>query len=302
MSIGTPLPNYGLLVVDEQRCPLPAGQVGELCIFGPGLAIGYVGRDDLTADRFVQNPGASNDGESRMYRTGDLARIDPDGKVYCLGRVDSQVKIRGFRVELDEISAALADQPGVAAAAVVVRPISEIDQVVAFIVPATNQTIDLGGVRRALALRLPPYMVPAHFEIVTALPRLTSGKVDGKALKVIPLQTTMPEAGPAAPRNEHEAVLFAAVNKLFPAAAFDGESDFFNDLGGHSLLVARLVSILRSDTRYAGLGVHEIYRERTLGGIASAMERQRNDHNRMFPNARKRLCSEGSVADWRRPS
>ncbi len=275
VTIGTPLPNYGLLVVDEERRPVPFGTVGELCIFGPGLAMGYLRRDDLTAERFVRNPCAANVGEERMYLTGDLARIDTNGMAHCLGRADSQVKIRGFRVELDEINTTLGAQPGVATACVVVRRIAELDQVVAFVIPAFNQNLDSAQLRQSLASRLPHYMVPAHFEIVVELPRLPSGKIDTNALREIPLKTNPSAAKAAVPRNEEETALFAALEKLFPGQAFHSEADFFDDLGGHSLLVARLVSLLRKDSRYTSLGVQEIYRERLLGGIAGAMERQR---------------------------
>ncbi|HSY16900.1 MAG TPA: Pls/PosA family non-ribosomal peptide synthetase [Candidatus Acidoferrales bacterium] len=275
VTIGMPLPNYGLLVVDEQRRPLPAGEMGELCIFGPGLAIGYLGQPDLTAERFVPNPLAANPGEGLMYLTGDLARIEPGGPAHCLGRVDSQVKIRGFRVELDEITKVLSDQPGIRTAAVVLRPLGGVDQVVAFVIPATDQTTDPAKLRQALALRLPAYMVPAHFESVTELPRLASGKVDLKVLRGAPLGSVAPNHGqPATPRNEEEQALYAALEKLFPGRTWQPESDFFDDLGGHSLLAARLVSILRSDERYASLGVQDVYRERRLSGIARVMEQQ----------------------------
>ena len=121
---------------------MTAGEIGELCIFGPGLATGYLGRPDLTAERFVPNPLAAHPDEERMYLTGDLGRIDHGGPAHCLGRADNQVKIRGFRVELDEITAALTAQPGVAAAAAVVRSLVEVDEVVGFVVPAA------GGRRR----------------------------------------------------------------------------------------------------------------------------------------------------------
>jgi non-ribosomal peptide synthetase-like protein len=276
VTIGRPLPNYGLLIVDEQRRPLPAGAVGELCIFGPGLALGYLGRPDLTAERFIPNPFAANAGEKLMYCTGDLARCEPGGPVHCLGRADSQVKIRGFRVELGEITAALTAQPGVGAAATVVRPIAEIEQVVSFIVPAANQTVEPETLRRALGARLPPYMVPAHFEFVTELPRLASGKIDQPALRGLPLKPVEPNRNPAAePRNEEEQVLYAALGQLFPGRTWRAESDFFDDLGGHSLLAARLVSLLRADARYASMSVQDVYRERRLAGIAGAMVRQR---------------------------
>jgi non-ribosomal peptide synthetase-like protein len=274
VAIGMPLPNYGLLVVDEQRRPMPVGVAGELCITGPGLATGYLGRPDLTAEKFVPNPLAENSREEKMYLTGDRARIEPNGLVYYLGRVDNQVKIRGYRVELDEIVSALAAQPGVAAAAVVIRPFGAMEQAVAFVVCAAGQKMDSAQLRQALAARLPHYMVPVHFEFVTELPRLTSGKIDSRALREIPLDAAMPAVtGP--PRNEDEAALYAALAKLFPGQAFHPGADFFQDLGGHSLLAARMVSILRDDARYATLGVQDVYRERQLGGIARAMECQR---------------------------
>ena len=276
VTIGRPLPNYGLLIVDEQRRPLPAGETGELCLFGPGLALGYLGQPELTAQKFVPNPLAQNAGEEKMYLTGDLARIAPDGWVHCLGRADNQVKIRGFRVELDEIAAALAAQPGVGAAAVVVRVLAEIEQLVGFVVPAANQKLDSAALRPALAARLPAYMVPAHLEIVAELPRLTSGKIDQHALRKMPLLAADQNTNAsAAPQNEDEASLYAALAKLFPGRTWPADADFFDDLGGHSLLAARLVSLLRTEEKYASLSVQDVYRERRLPGIAAAMAHAR---------------------------
>src|SRR5690606_31633486 len=134
VTIGAPLPNYGLAVLDEQQQLVPVNEVGELCIFGPGVAHGYMGRADLTVEKFLNNPFAEGEQEARLYRTGDLARILPGGVIECLGRVDDQIKIRGFRVELGEIEAALAEQTGVATAAVLVCKMAGVDQLVAWIV------------------------------------------------------------------------------------------------------------------------------------------------------------------------
>jgi non-ribosomal peptide synthetase-like protein len=281
VTIGWPLPNYGLLVVDEQRRPLPAGETGELCIFGPGLALGYLERPDLTAEKFVPNPlvklsdhPSRPDSDAQMYLTGDLARISPGGPVHCLGRADSQVKIRGFRVELEEITAVLARQPGVAAAAVTLRRLADLDQLVGFVVPVAHGPALPGQWRQALAARLPAYMVPAHFESIAALPRLASGKIDHRTLGALPLKSIDPSGEhKLRPRNEEERALFAALEKLFPGRALDYEADFFDDLGGHSLLAARLVSVLRAAAPYASLSVREIYRERRLAAIARAMAR-----------------------------
>ncbi|HEV7925705.1 MAG TPA: amino acid adenylation domain-containing protein, partial [Verrucomicrobiae bacterium] len=286
VTIGWPLPNCGLLVVDEQRRPLPAGHLGELCIFGPGLALGYLGLADLTAERFVPNPVAAHPDEETMYLTGDLARFDPGGPVHCLGRADSQIKIRGFRVELEEITAALSAQPGVASAAVLVRPLGELEEIVAFILPVASVCVDASSLREALASRLPSYMVPAHFELVSELPRLASGKIDAKALRAAPLNQTALPRQTSAPRSADEAALFAALEKLFPGGGFESEADFFDDLGGHSLLAARLVSLLRTHADYAGLSVREIYELRRLGQIARAMERQRLDSRPASPSPR----------------
>ncbi len=149
VTIGTPLPNYGLLVLQvaepgENRplALLPRGETGELCIIGPGLAEGYLGRPDLTVEKFLPNPWATSEDDARLYRTGDLARIDADGQVLCLGRADDQVKIRGFRVELGEIEAVLAQQPGVGTVAVLLRKDDGIDQLVAYIVASDDAPDD----------------------------------------------------------------------------------------------------------------------------------------------------------------
>jgi non-ribosomal peptide synthetase-like protein len=319
VTIGWPLPNYGLLVVDGQRRPLAAGQTGELGIFGPGLAAGYLGLPELTAERFVANPAAANPGEERMYLTGDMARLDPGGPAHCLGRADSQVKIRGFRVELEEITAVLTAQPGVAAGAAIMRPLGESEELVAVVVPAAGGAVDAAQLRQALAARLPAYMVPAHFEAVAELPRLPSGKIDGKALRGIPRTGAVPAGQTATPRNADEAALFAALKKLLPDRAFWPEADFFDDLGGHSLLTARLVSILRGEASYAGLSVGEIYRERQLDGIARALERQRLERpsaaippRAETPVGRRLICGAAQalvipffvllhIADWLAP-
>jgi amino acid adenylation domain-containing protein len=187
LSIGAPLPNYGVLIVDDQQRPQPLGTVGELCVFGPGVAVGYLARPELTAERFVANPITAAPDESRMYRTGDLARIEASGAVHWIGRSDDQVKIRGFRVELNEIAAALGEHPSVSAAAVVVRQLAAADELVAFVVEKDGARASRSELRPWLASRLPGYMLPAHIEVVPELPRLTSGKVDVAALRTMAL-------------------------------------------------------------------------------------------------------------------
>jgi non-ribosomal peptide synthetase-like protein len=274
VTIGHPLPNYGVLVVDADHRLVPAGEVGELAIFGPGLAAGYLGRPDLTAAKFVPNPHARDESEALMYLSGDLARLEPDGPIHCLGRVDDQVKIRGFRVELGEIETHLGNEPGVAAAAIVLRPIAGVDQIVGFVVRTPGAPEGPAAWRRSLGAKLPPYMVPAHLEVLAEMPRLTSGKVDRRQLQRWPLQE-LTMVGSTEPRDDDERTLFAALERLLPGQALHPEADFFRDLGGHSLLAARLVSTLRQTPAYAELGVGDLYRERTLEKLAAAMARAR---------------------------
>ncbi len=277
ITIGTPLPNYGLLVIGtEGPLPvlLPRGEMGELCITGPGLAAGYLGRPDLTEEKFQANPWRSGRHDARLYRTGDLARIDADGQVLCLGRTDDQVKIRGFRVELGEIEAVLAQQPGVGTVAVLLRKDDGIDQLVAYLVPAQNATgLGAATLRAALGAQLPQYMVPARYELLPLMPRLTSGKIDRKALKAMPLSAPPAAAADASdtPETPAERALFAALATLFPGQPIRREADFFNDLGGHSFLAARLASALRADPAFAHVTVRDIYLQRRIGKIAATL-------------------------------
>ncbi|MFZ6756446.1 Pls/PosA family non-ribosomal peptide synthetase [Undibacterium sp. Ji50W] len=284
VNIGKPLPNYSLLViatdVENGLRLLPAGETGELCISGPGVAIGYLGRPDLTAEKFLPNPWASHPHEERLYRTGDLACFNADGTVQCLGRADDQVKIRGFRVELGEIESVLAKQAGVGAVAVVLRKEDEIDQIVAFIV---NDQLAAGAgaeafahhaadLRTILGKALPVYMVPARFEYLPEMPRLTSGKIDRNTLKKIELLKLAANHDSDVAETATEEVLFPALASLFPGQAIHRASDFFTDLGGHSLMAAKLVSILRKHPQFAYFRISDIYQHRTISKLLAALE------------------------------
>jgi len=282
ITIGHPLPNYGLLVIATETAGgkleiLPRGDTGELCITGPGLSAGYLGRPDLTAEKFVANPWASSADDTRLYRTGDLARIEPDGQVVCLGRTDDQVKIRGFRVELGEIEAVLAQQDGIGTTAVLLRRDDGIDRLVAYLVPAAGATdaqLAPATLRKALGGRLPPYMVPSRFEVLPVMPRLTSGKIDRKALKAMALSAPLPSdpLDSDTPETPGEEALFGALAGLFPGQPLRRELDFFSDLGGHSFFAARLATALRADPRFAHVTVRDIYQGRQLGAIAAGLD------------------------------
>ncbi len=271
VSIGRPIPNYTCYVADEALNLVPAGTQGELIIGGPGVAHGYLGRDDLTAQKFIANPFASDGGDPILYRSGDAVSVDAAGNLTFHGRIDDQVKIRGFRVELGEIDVRLAAFPGVAQATTVLRNDDGLDRLVAFLVPDSGCAIDRLALRLSLRDKLPTYMVPSHFEVVERLPRLASGKVDRKALRLAPLSVVQAADGDE-PLNETEAVLLASARRVFPGQAIPFEADFFTEMGGHSLIAARFVSAVRETPGLAGITLQDVYGARTLRAMAARLD------------------------------
>ena len=273
ITIGGPIPNYTCYVADEEQNLLQVGAEGELLIGGPGVARGYLGRPDLTDEKFILNPFAHGGVDPVLYRSGDAVVIDANGAILFRGRIDDQVKIRGFRVELGEIEAKLADIEGVSQAAVVLRNDDGLDQLVAFMVAEKGADVEPRTLRSALREQLPAYMVPARFEPVDELPRLPSGKVNRNLLKKAAL------SAPAAsseeqeePRTETEAALLAAAKRVLPPQTIPFDADFFTDLGGHSLLAARFVSVVRETPSLAGITLQEIYAARSLRAIGELLD------------------------------
>ncbi|HKI34046.1 MAG TPA: Pls/PosA family non-ribosomal peptide synthetase [Gemmataceae bacterium] len=270
ITIGKPVPGYHVCLLDEQLRPVPPGATGEIHIGGPGLARGYLGRDDLTREKFVLTPDGC---VPRLYRTGDLGRINADGDIEFLGRADTQVKLRGFRVELTEIESVLLECDGVRAAAVTVREdIPGVRQLVGYVVPREGAAVEEQRLRGRLRVRLPSYMVPAVIEAVHALPVLPSGKVDRGALP--PPRGRESKARPdyVAPRTALEEKIATAWEKLFAPVRVSIRDDFFTDLGGHSLLAAGMVSELRKDPELAALSVRDVYAHPTVEALAAEVE------------------------------
>lgn len=296
VTIGQPLPNYGLLVIDENMNLLPQGETGELCIIGPGVSFGYLGRPELTAEKFLKNPWAESEHDTRLYKTGDLARIDEKGQIQCLGRADDQIKIRGFRVELGEIEAELAKHIGNGTVAVILKQVGDIDQLVAYIVPPIGESINPVHLRNKLKETLPPYMVPSHFEIVNDIPRLTSGKIDRKALRAMPMSEVNDSADSDTPKDSVEEFLFPLLARFFPGLPIRRDCDFFDDLGGHSLLAARFVSAIRANEQFKNMTVNDIYRNRKIHKIADVMRETLNVGGNATiewenaPRSRRLLC------------
>ncbi|MFF5535951.1 amino acid adenylation domain-containing protein [Streptomyces cinerochromogenes] len=279
VTIGRPIDNTRVHLLDERGRLVPAGVPGELCIAGDGLALGYLNKPELTAERFPDNPFAPG---TRLYRTGDLARWLSDGSLECLGRIDSQVKIRGFRVELGEIEHVLAGHPAVHECAVVARTQSASKQLVAYYTRAAGTGASTGELAAHLRRRLPDYMVPPFLLPVDRLPRTPNGKVDRRALEE--RDVTLSEGtGPAVPDSRPDAVPDSRPDSVpdgpataRPSAVPDEAdvlalwrdvlgvgnlrpTDAFLDAGGSSVLAAVLAD--RAGKRYGlPFGAAEVFR------------------------------------------
>ncbi|MFO3789451.1 amino acid adenylation domain-containing protein [Bacillus mojavensis] len=305
--IGKPIWNTQVYVLDNSLQPVPPGIVGELYIAGTGLARGYLGRPDLTAERFVADPYGPLG--TRMYRTGDQARWRADGSLDYIGRADHQIKIRGFRIELGEIDAVLAKHPQIEQAAVVVREDQPGDRrLVAYLV--VSSALDIAELRRYVGASLPDYMVPAAFVEIDELPLTPNGKLDRKALPAPDFSASVTDRGPRTPQEEILCDLFAEVLGL----ARVGIDDSFFELGGHSLLAARLMSRIR-ETMGAELGIAKLFDEPTVAGLAAhldqaqsvrpALQRAERPENIPLSFAQRRLwflhCLEGPSPTYNIP-
>ncbi|WP_158889707.1 non-ribosomal peptide synthetase [Amycolatopsis anabasis] len=239
--IGRPIHNTAAYVLDAALRPVPPGVTGELYLAGTGVALGYLGRPGLSAERFVADPfGPAG---SRMYRTGDLARRLPDGELDCLGRVDQQVKVRGFRIELGEIESVLGEVPGVNTCAVVVLGEGIATRLIACFTPAAGGPGE-DEAREHLAARLPEYLVPSRFVAMPALPLTPNGKIDRRALAAVAASRAgTRETAPGDPRAATLAAIFGAV---LGVPDFGVRDDFFA-LGGHSLLAIRVIGRIRAE-------------------------------------------------------
>ncbi|HEX3758844.1 MAG TPA: amino acid adenylation domain-containing protein, partial [Kofleriaceae bacterium] len=245
--IGHPIANTQVHVLDEDRQPVPVGVVGELYIGGDGVALEYLRRPELTAERFVADPSRVEAG-ARMYRTGDLGRwraLPGGGALECLGRTDFQVKVRGYRIELGEIEAALAQHPAIAQACVIAREDRPGDvRLVGYAVPRAGvSTPPDDALRAVLAAALPDYMIPARFVALAALPLTGSGKVDRKALPAPSGPAVAGQGAAVAPRTPTEQRIAAAYQEALAVPRLSVHDDFFA-LGGHSLLVAQMTAKL----------------------------------------------------------
>ena len=269
ISIGGPIANTQVYVLDAQKNPCPIGVPGELCIGGEGVALGYWKRPELTAERFIPDPFSAVAG-AKLYRTGDLARWRSDGTLEHLGRLDFQVKIRGFRIELGEIEANLANHPSVRECVVIAREEAPGDpRLVAYLVPRNGEA-STAELQQHLSRRLPPYMLPDDFVTLPALPRTPNGKVDRKALPAPERAARASEDAYLAPRNRTEEMVAASWRKALQMERVGIQDNFF-ELGGRSLTFVRMISEINGIFKIR-LGMAELIRNPTVQQFARLID------------------------------
>ena len=268
-QIGRPLPNEQLFILDQRLQPVPIGVPGELFIGGAGLARGYLNQPELTAERFTENPFGPPG--SRLYRTGDLVRYLPDGNVEYLGRIDHQVKIRGFRIELGEVEAQLRKHPQIKEVVVIAdEDPSGNKRLVAYIVPNQQPGPAASDLRDHLKKSLPEYMVPSLFVQLEALPLTPNGKVNRKALPKPEIQPGAIGKISGEPQTDAE-ILLAQIWCEVLGLGQVGVHDNFFDLGGHSLMITRILSRLRESLQLE-LPMKSIFEAPTIAEFAVLVE------------------------------
>ncbi len=260
VPIGRPIANTRVFLLDAALEPVPVGVAGEIFIGGPGVALGYHGMPELTAEKFRETP------YGRLYRTGDLARWLPDGTIDYLGRKDQQVKLRGFRIEPGEIESALQQHPQIRHAAVVVHSAAGTAQsLIAYLVADSGVREEAGALREFLGQRVPAYMIPSAFIWMDALPLTANGKLDTRKLRS-PDATAPASADAVPPRNERERDIAAIWERALGRSVASVFDDFFT-LGGHSLLALRVLGEIRAKFGIE-IPARRLFETPTIAGLA----------------------------------
>jgi non-ribosomal peptide synthetase-like protein len=276
ITIGKPLPGYDIYILNEQMQPVPRGEKGELYVGGRTLARGYFAREDLTAKQFIQHVGEINGVKNpRLYKTGDSVRWNSEGELEFFGRIDLQVKIRGYRVELSELEAILLEHPNISTAAVKLVEQDGLQELAAYVIRKDpGLELDRNEILTTFESRVPPYMVPGYLEVLPDFPMLASGKTDRNRLPkpVSPLVKQKGEIiAPATPMEEKLAQMWS---ELFSLPQISVEDNFFLDLGGHSLMAAKLATKIR-DVYPGQFAIKDIYSKPTVRLLAAHLDAAR---------------------------
>ena len=282
ISIGRPIANTSVWVLDSNLEPCPVGVPGELYIGGDGLALGYLNRPELTRERFVEV--ALDQGHpTLLYKTGDLGRWRSDGLLVCLGRTDSQVKVRGYRIELGEIEAAIASHPGIRQVVVLAREDRASDvRLVAYVVAGEAPRFTDAELRTFLRKTLPDYMVPQHFMLLDAIPTLPNGKVDRKRLPAPSAESEPDTASMVEPSTELERLVAGAFARLLNVSKVSVHDSFF-ERGGHSLLAAQLIAQLNRELQLS-IPMRAVFEAPTAAGLTRVIEQARQSNDSAQPS------------------
>ncbi|HWS86563.1 MAG TPA: amino acid adenylation domain-containing protein [Pyrinomonadaceae bacterium] len=270
VTLGRPIANMEVYVLDGRQQVVPAGVPGEIYLGGVGLARAYLNRAELTAERFVPH-AFSGEAGARLYRTGDVGKWGLDGKLHYLGRADAQVKVRGYRIELGEVEAALREHPGVSEAVVVVREDEAAQpRLVGYVVPNQDSQADQRELRDHLAERLPEYMIPSAFVSLDEMPLTSNGKIDRKALPAPGRAKAEGGQGAKSPMSPVEEVLAGIWGEVLGLGQVGVHENFF-ELGGHSLLALQVGSRVRKAFQVE-LSVRRIFESPTVAQMAQIIE------------------------------
>jgi amino acid adenylation domain-containing protein len=270
VSVGRPMADTQVYILDKQQQPVPVGVAGELYIGGDNLSHGYLNRPALTAEKFITHPFSGNAG-ARLYRTGDLMRYLSDGRIEFLGRIDHQVKIRGFRIELGEIETALTTHPSVDECVVVAREDRPGDKrLVAYVVCGAEEADSVTRWREHLRERLPEYMLPSAFVQLASMPLTPNGKVDRRSLPAPEAGEGENREGLRAERTPVEEILAGLWAEVLHVEEVGVDENFF-ELGGHSLLATQLMSRVR-EAFGVELALRKVFEEPTVAGLAAHIE------------------------------
>ncbi len=273
-SIGRPIDDTEILIMDPDLKQVPAGEEGEICASGPQVARGYRNLPELTAGKFVFQA----DTGKRLYRTGDRGRVLPDGQIAFLGRMDDQIKIRGFRIEPDEIVAQLNSHPGIRNSAVVARGDDAGEKtLVAYVVLAAGAELTTGELREYLQARVPDYMIPSAFVSVPSLPVTATGKCDKQALPAPAADNLLPESLDAQPASQDshsgtEILIAQLVSGLMNGRPVGSNDNFFL-VGGHSLMAAQLLARL-CESLAVTLNLRQLFEAPTIASLAAVVDRK----------------------------
>jgi amino acid adenylation domain-containing protein len=288
-NIGVPIPTTTTYIVDSNLRLLPVGVPGEVCVGGGGVSRGYLDRDDLTRQKFIQNPYRP---EERIYRSGDLAKLLPNGEMVYLGRIDDQVQIRGFRVELGEVCSHLLEHPAVAKAEIIARQLhSDTLELVAYVEPTSE--LNVTELRNFLAQTLPYYMVPSAFVMMKSLPMTSNGKVDRRALPEPEHMRPDLDGNFAAPRTLVEEMLAGIWMEVLKIERVGVHDNFF-DLGGHSLLATQVISRIRGAFQL-DIPLRALFEDPTVEALAQVVEQQRLDSQHLQWRAITPVSRDGQL-------